>query len=163
MCIRDSGGAAPTGGTTTTFSLVGGALDVTVQTAAALTGGGLTTAGNAHDVTGSLGLVMVDDGRSAGATGWVASAASTAGFNLTTPADGSQSDNVYYEAAMAGTPTRVTATPTAKKSIKISAPVVNGTNATNNNTASWTPTLTVTLPSTAAIGDYTGTVTTSVT
>jgi hypothetical protein len=40
--------------------------------------------------------------------------------------------------------------------------VAAGTLASGNNTASYTPTLTVSLPATALAGDYEGTVTTSV-
>jgi len=41
-------------------------------------------------------------------------------------------------------------------------PVAEGTAAQGNNTATYVPTLTVTLPTTALAGDYAGTVTTSV-
>jgi len=41
-------------------------------------------------------------------------------------------------------------------------PVADGTEASGNNAASYTPTLTVVLPADALAGDYTGTVTTSV-
>ena len=44
----------------------------------------------------------------------------------------------------------------------VAAPVADGTEASGNNTASFTPTLTVALPASALAGDYAGTVTTSV-
>ncbi|WP_259444413.1 hypothetical protein [Rhodococcus sp. DMU2021] len=61
------------------------------------------------------------------------------------------------------TPTgTVTATPADATGLDTAKSVVAGTAARGNNTASWAPTLTVTLPSDALAGTYTGTVTTSV-
>jgi hypothetical protein len=150
-------------GTATNFTLGGGSLDVTVQTAATLATSGLKTTVADHDVIGSLGLVTVNDARGAGGTTWSATAASTAGFNLTTnPVTASQSSHVHYAAGSVDA-TGVTAVETGGSvPIDTSAAVVGATAATGGNTAAWTPVLTVTLPSTAIAGAYSGTVATSV-
>jgi hypothetical protein len=146
--------AANSGSTTTTFTLVGGSLDVSPAAAAALTGG----ASGATSVSGSLGLVSVSDTRGSTA-GWVVSAASSTFVD----GAGSVSTGVSYDSG-AATASTGTVTPTSKgpTSIGTAAPVAEGTAASGNNTASYTPTLTVTLPASALAGAYTGTVTTSI-
>jgi hypothetical protein len=146
--------AAGTGDTTATFTLAGGSLDVTPAASAALTNG----APGAASVSGSLGVVGVNDTRGSTA-GWVVSAASTTFVD----GAGSISNGVSYDSgdATASTGT-VTPTSTGATSITAVAPVAAGTLASGNNTASYTPTLTVSLPATALAGDYEGTVTTSV-
>ena len=146
--------AAPTGGTVTTFALIGGSLNIAVQGTATVTGGdsGATTA------TGQLGQVVVNDGRGVAVGGWTTSASSTAFSNATT-----SSTAVTYGS---GTPTktgRVTATSSGTVPLTTApAAVVVGTLVVGNNTATWNPTLTVTLPPDSTAGTYTGTVTTSV-
>lgn len=146
--------AADTGDTTATFTLTGGSLDVTPAASAALTDG----ASGAASVSGSLGAVGVSDTRGSTA-GWTMSAASTTFGD----GAGSVSTGVSYDsgAATASTGT-VTPTSTGATSITTVAPVAAGTLASGNNTASYTPTLTVTLPASALAGSYSGTVTTSI-
>lgn len=56
----------------------------------------------------------------------------------------------------------VTATSSGAKTLTGTAvQVVGGTVVVGNNTATWNPTLTVTLPSSSTMGNYTGTITTS--
>jgi hypothetical protein len=146
--------ADDTGGTDATFTLDGGSLDVTPAADAALTDG----APGAASVSGSLGAVGVSDTR--GSTGgWVMSA----GSSTFVDGAGSVSSGVSYNsgAATASTGT-VTPTSAGATSITAVAPVAAGTLASGNNTASYTPTLTVALPASALAGDYEGTVTTSV-
>jgi hypothetical protein len=146
--------AAGTGDTTATFTLAGGSLDVTPAVGAALTDG----APGAASVSGSLGPVGISDTRGSTA-GWVMSAASTTFVD----GAGSVSTGVSYSsgAATASTGT-VTPTTTGATSITAGAPVAAGEAASGNNTASYTPMLTVALPASALVGDYAGTVTTSV-
>jgi hypothetical protein len=146
--------AADTGDTVATFTLESGSLDVTVEADAALTDG----LPGAASVTGSLGAVGISDTR--GSTlGWIVSAASSTFVD----GAGSVSTGVSYDSgsatASSGTVTTTTAGAT---SITALAQVAAGTLASGNNTASYTPTLTVGLPANALAGDYEGTVTTSV-
>jgi hypothetical protein len=146
--------AAGNGDTTATFTLAGGSLDVTAAPGAALTDGAPGTA----SVSGTLGAVDVSDTRGSTA-GWVVSAVSTTFVD----GAGSVSSGVGYDSGAltsTGTVTAATVGPTTITGV--SAPVATGTAASGNNTASYTPTLTVALPPSALAGDYTGTVTTSV-
>jgi hypothetical protein len=146
--------AAGTGDTTATFTLVGGSLDVTPAGSAALTNG----SPGAPSVSGSLGVVGVSDTRGSTA-GWIMSAASTTFVG----AGGSVSTGVSYNSGDAtGSTGTVTPTSDGATSITAVAPVAAGTLASGNNTASYSPTLTVALPASALAGAYTGTVTTSV-
>jgi hypothetical protein len=146
--------AAPTGDTTATFTLAGGSLDITPAANAALT----NAATGATSVTGSLGAVGVSDTRGSTA-GWVVSAASSTFVD----GAGSVSTGVSYDSGAAtGSTGTVTTTSEGATSITAAAPVAAGTDAVGNNTASYTPTLTVALPASALAGDYTGTVVTSI-
>jgi hypothetical protein len=145
--------AADSGDTIATFTLAGGSLDITSAPDAALGNG----APGVASVTGSLGAVGISDTR--GSTmGWVVSASSTSFVNAT----GSASTGVVYNsgAATASTGT-VAAVSRGNTDIRAEADVASG-NATGNNTASYNPTLTVSLPANALAGDYAGTVTTSI-
>ena len=146
--------AADTGDTVATFTLEGGSLDITVAADAALTNG----APGAASVTGSLGAVGVSDTR--GSTlGWIVSAASSTFVD----GAGSVSTGVSYDSGAATATTgTVTATTEGATDITEVAQVAAGTLASGNNTASYTPTLTVGLAASALAGDYEGTVTTSV-
>lgn len=146
--------AADTGDTTATFTLAGGSLDVTPAAGAALNDG----APGAASVSGSLGAVGVSDTRGSTA-GWTVSAASSTFVD----GAGSVSTGVSYNSGAAtGTTGTVTAGSAGATSITTAAPVAGGTAASGNNSASYTPTLTVGLPASALAGDYTGTVTTSI-
>jgi len=147
--------AATSGETTTTFTLEAGTIDVTVQGSAALTNG----SSGQLTVSGQLGVVNVTDNRG-GTVGWITSAASTAFSN----GSGSSSTGVSYNSgsvSKTGTVTVVSAGPTTLSANP--SPVVTGTLVVGNNTASWNPTLTVSLPSNSLAGNYSGVVTTSVT
>jgi hypothetical protein len=146
--------AADTGDTVATFTLNGGSLDLTVEGDAALSDG----AAGAASVTGSLGALGISDNRGI-SLGWVVSAASSTFVD----GAGSVSTGVSYDSGFATASTgMVTPTTEGLTSITEVAPVAAGTLASGNNTASFTPTLTVALPASALAGDYSGTVTTSV-
>lgn len=140
--------------TAVTFTLTGGSLTLSVAATAALTDEPSGVAANT--ITGTLGTVTVTDARG-GTAGWVASAASTTftGQGL------SVSDGVTYtsgEVTATGTSTVVGATAVT---ITSQAAVATATGVSGNNTASWNPTLDVSMPAGALAGAYTGTVTTS--
>jgi hypothetical protein len=147
--------AAHTGDTTATFSLTGGTLDISVVGTATLTNG----ASGATSVSGSLGAVGVDDARG-GSTGWTASADSTSFTEGTVGAP--VSSGVSYTTNTVGSTGTVTVMGSTGQAVDAVSAVVAATAVTGNNTASWTPDVTVALPSNALAGDYTGTVTTSV-
>ena len=135
-------------------ALVPGTISITVQPTATLPTG---TAGSAN-VSGPLGTVVVTDTRNAHAT-WSASATSTTFVD----GQGTVSTGVSYNAGgftTTGTVVMATAVPTNLSGT--AAVVAHPTSVGGANTASWNPTLTVSLPSNALAGTYTGTVNTSV-
>ncbi|MBA2279925.1 MAG: hypothetical protein H0W25_01625 [Acidimicrobiia bacterium] len=141
--------------TATTFTLTGGSLTLSVAATATLTNEASGVAAN--DITGTLGVVTVTDARG-GTEGWVASAAATTftGSGL------SVSTGVAYangEVTETGTNTVAAA---SVASISVGRAVATATAVSGNNTASWDPTLTVSMPAGALAGAYAGTVTTSI-
>ncbi len=148
--------SAAAGDTTTTFALAGSTLSITVQPTAALTNG----ATGASSVGGPLGLVKVTDLRG-GTVNWSANATSTAFTGPGTPA--SSSTGVSYNAGTMTTTGTITILPGTATTLNATpAKVAGPTMVLGNNTAEWNPVLTVSLPSSALAGDYTGTVNTSV-
>lgn len=91
--------------------------------------------------------------------GWTVSDTSTP---FTGPQGSSSTAVSYNSGAVAKTGT-ITATSAGAKTLTATtaANVVTGTAAFGNNTASWNPTLTVSLPTDVLADTYTGTVTTS--
>jgi hypothetical protein len=75
---------------------------------------------------------------------------------------GSVSTSVSYSANTVASTGIVTAESEGATVIDTAATVVAGTDVSGNNTASYDPSLTVALPASALVGDYTGTVTTSI-
>lgn len=147
-------GSATAADTTTTFTLEGGSLGVTAAVSAPLNNG----APGAPSVTGSLGAVDISDTRGSTA-GWVISAASTTFVD----GAGSISTGVSYNSGAATSTGTVTAGSAGVVGLTtVAATVATGTLASGNNTASYTPNLTVSLPADALAGSYSGTVTTSV-
>jgi hypothetical protein len=144
--------------TIATFSLAAaGGLTLTVQAGPmALTNGvsGETV------ITGSLGLVEVTD-ENGGTTNWTVSATASAFIGaLGLP---SSSTAVFYNAGVVTeTGTITVADGVATDITGAPANVVMPTSLSGNNGASWTPTLTITMPAGALVDDYTGTVTTSI-
>jgi hypothetical protein len=115
----------------------------------------------AGTISGPLGQVQVTDARSAAAgSGWIASAISTA---LTPPAGPTiGAAEIGYSA---GTITKVgTATYTANDRTDLTGviPVVTATGITGDNSATWNPTIHVTVDGGKAAGVYTGVITHSV-
>lgn len=157
-----AGAAAPAhaGDTTTTFTLAGGSLAIS-QPASASLGSGNT--GDAL-LSGSLGTVTVTDTRGALVANWTATASTT---DFTTGAASSAETvgkaNVAYAP---GAPTASSGvavfTPVPVASMTGTSTVYRATAAVGNNSVSWNPTIAITLPSAAVVGDYTGTITHSV-
>jgi hypothetical protein len=135
-----------------TFELAGGSLTVDPAASAVLTAG----VSGATSVSGALGDVVVTDNRG-GVADWSIDAASTVFTNGTTT-----STAVEYVTGTVTTTGVVTAAGGTKALDTVAVEVVGGTLVEGNNTATWNPTLTVTLPSSSTAGTYSGTITTSV-
>jgi hypothetical protein len=150
--------AAQTGDTLTTFDIQGGALSLTVEPGADL---GVDYVAHETDVTGQLGAVTVTDLRN-GVVAWDASATSSA-FEGDL---GSASTSIVYTAGVVtegGTGTIVVADGSATLDITDTIlPVVAPSVVSGDNSATWNPTLDVTMPASALADTYTGIVTTSV-
>ncbi|MEU4604934.1 hypothetical protein AB0F43_18285 [Kribbella sp. NPDC023972] len=143
-----------------TLTVTGGVLALTAPTASANLGSRANTVGGGT-ISGPLGTVQVSDARSAAAgTGWVASVISTAFTPTTGPAI--PATGIGYTV---GAITKVgTATYTANDPgvIVASSSVVTATAITGDNSATWNPTINVTVPGGMAPAVYSGTITHSV-
>jgi hypothetical protein len=152
---------AAAGDTTATITVTGGSLSITVPVDAGSLGTTADTVGGSS-ISGVLGQVQVLDARSAVAgSGWVATVISSA---FTPPAGTTiAASAVGYSA---GTITKVgTATYTANDPSHLTGVVsaVTATGITGNNSATWSPTITVTVPGGMAAAVYYATITHSVT
>jgi hypothetical protein len=117
-------------------------------------------------VTGSLGEVQVADDQGLDGGGWTATAASSdfttgAGPDFTS-AETIPNSAVGYDPGDVTASDTITATPHTIDSLTGTSDVVVGTDAAGDNTASWDPTITIAVPSTAVAGAYSGTITDSV-
>ena len=146
--------------TTATITVTTGALSITVPAAAGLLGTTANTVGGSL-ISGPLGQVQVLDARSAAAgSGWVASVISTA----FTPSAG-PTIAAALVGYTAGAITKVgTATYTANNPANLTGavPAVTATGITGDNSATWNPTINVTVPGGTVAGTYSGTITQSV-
>jgi hypothetical protein len=155
--------AATTGTTTTTFTLTGGAISITVPSTTVNLGSVSVAAGT---ITGQLGTVSVSDGRGLLSGGWTSSVtASKFTTGAGTAAETVAATNVDYWSG-AATATSGLGTLLGSQLTSILAVVVNtaqtaftGGSLIGNNSASWNPTLIVTIPGSSVVGTYTGTVT----
>jgi len=157
VAILPAGAAsADSANTTVTFALTGGSLNISAPATADL-GSAATTA---TTVSGPLGTVTVNDSRGMLAAVWTATVSTT---DFTTGSGSNTASisgaNVTYTPGLAKGNALTVPTPGL---LNLPLPVMTAT-AVGNNTASWTPTLTVLLPGSGAVaGTYTGTVTHSV-
>ena len=155
---------AHAGTTTTTFTLTGGTLSISVPGSPVNLGSAATGAGT---ITGQLGNVTVTDNRGVLLGSWTAQVSAS---NFTT-GGGTANETVgvgnvsYWSGAATSTSGTGTFTPgqaTAGAAIALSTSgqtAFSGSSLVGNNAATWNPTLTVTIPSAAVAGTYTGTVT----
>ena len=154
--------AAPAGAvdTTTTFTLAGGALNITAPATANI-GSFATGLGS---VSGQLGAVQVTDQRGALVATWIASVSST---DFVT--GGGSSDEKVTKANIAYS----SGARTAQSGVGVFTQSVNASLASTaqagqlllgvgNNSSTWNPTLNFTLQGTQVAGTYSGTITHSV-
>lgn len=152
---------AAAGDTTATITVTGGSLSITVPAAAVNLGSRANTV-DAGTISGPLGTVTVLDARSAAAnSGWVASVISTT-FVPVPAGTAIAASAVGYTA---GSITKVgTATYTANNPADLTgvSPAVTATGITGDNSATWNPTITVTVAGGTVAGVYSATITHSV-
>lgn len=165
LLVLGSGVTAPaladqTAVSSATVTLQGGGLSISAPADA----GNLGTKANdvgAVTISGQLGQVQVTDARGAPAgSGWTATAISTAFTQTAGPSIGAAS--VGYTAGpitKAGTATYTANDPTNLTGVSA---VVTATEITGDNTATWNPTIHVTVGANMAAGVYLGTITHSV-
>ncbi len=143
-----------------TLTITGGSLEITVGDGTTDLGELASTA-DGGVLPGKLGQVVVSDQRSAPAgSGWVASAVSTPFTNPHGPAI--PASRVRYAAGKIEKTGTATLTANTPQSLKKAAAVVTATEITGNNTATWTPTITVDVPGNLVAGTYSATITHSV-
>jgi hypothetical protein len=162
LALPGVAGAATTG-TTTTFTLTGGSISITVP-GSTVNLGSVSVA--ASSVTGQLGTITIQDGRAllhGGWTGTVSSSHFTTGGQ--TAAEPVAATNVAYWSGAATATLGLTTlagiqlTPRAAVAINTARTAFTAGSLVGNNSASWNPTLIVTIPAAAVVGTYTGTVT----
>jgi hypothetical protein len=146
--------------TSATVTVTGGALTITAPADA----GSLGTRPNSvagGSISGPLGEVQVNDARSAAAgSGWIVSVISTAFTPPSGPAIAASA--VSYSAGpivQVGTATYTANDPGDLTGV---APAVTATGITGDNSATWTPTITVAVPGGMAANVYSATITHSV-
>ena len=161
-------GSAPAEATSVTFTLSGGALSVAQPSGtASITGGGLAgLAGSA--ITGTLGSTTVTDSRG-GITGWSSTIAQTTPFTNGTTTIPAANTKAWIPALSIST-TGVSLVSSGLYLTQLtglsltSSPqtLVTATGVLGNNTATFNPSIAVTVPGDATAGDYTGVITQTV-
>jgi hypothetical protein len=140
--------------TTATFTINAGTLSISAPASATL---GAVSAG-AATASGALGNVVVTDNRGLLAGGWTASVTSTTFVNGTSSIPNTA---INYTAPIASVTGTVIVVPTSGAlGSTLNAQVA--TSVLGSDTATWNPTITVTLPTTVVTGTYTATLTHSV-
>jgi hypothetical protein len=157
--------AATSGNTTTTFAVTGGALAITVPPSTVSLGSG--TPGS--QITAQLGAVQVTDARALLAAAWTSSVTATS-FTTgggTGPETIPNSAVSYWSGPATATTGFGTFTPgqanaAAAVTLATSRTAFTLSSGVGDNSATWNPTLIVSVPAAAVVGTYTGTVTHSV-
>ena len=155
--------AATTGDTTVTFTVTAGTLDITVPTTV-----DLGSAAPGGTVSAPLGAVTVTDTRGASPATWTTTVTSTDyTTGAATPTETITTADATYWSGPATSSTPATGftpgQPTAGDADALTTDVTAfAFSGAGGNTATWNPTLTITIPATAVAGPYSGTVTHSV-
>ena len=162
VVLPGTAGAA-TASTTTTFTLTGGSISISVPSTTVNFGAVSVSAGS---ITARLGTITVHDGRGLLNGSWTSTVSSshfTAGDQTAPEIIDATSVPYWSGAATAtsgiGTLVGGQLTPAAAVVINAAQTAFTGGSLIGDNSASWNPTLIVTIPSAAVDGTYTGTVT----
>jgi hypothetical protein len=155
--------SAATTGTSTTFTLTGGAISITVP-GSTVNLGSVSVAGS--PITGHLGTITINDGRGLLNGGWTGTVSSS---HFTTEGQTAHepvaATNVAYWSGAAtatlglSTLAGIQLTSGAAVAINAAQTAFTAGSLIGNNSASWNPTLIVTIPGSSVVGTYTGTVT----
>jgi hypothetical protein len=159
LAIAGPAQADTTGGTPITIQVTGGPLNITVP-AGPVSLGSVGASINAQTVTADLGIVGVTDVR-ASTAGWVVTASAvdfTGPQDLSVSAPGLSS----YTASAASVVGTATVTPTNLDSLYPGGVVETATGVTGVNSATWHPSISVTIPADALAGTYSSVLTHSV-
>jgi hypothetical protein len=151
--------AANAVGTDLTLTLSGGSLHISAPASAILGTAVADSAGTT--ISSKIGDVTVTDNRAAAAgSGWIATAISTA----LTPTSGPalSAHRMSYDSGTIIVTGTVTCTDQDPTDLTGVSPAVVATAITGSNSATWNPTLTVTIPGSFVSGIYTGAITHSV-
>jgi hypothetical protein len=151
---------ASAGPSTATITIVGGSLEISVPASAGNLGSRANSVGGGP-ISGPLGQVEVSDARSAAAgSGWVASVISTAFTPPAGPAIAASA--VSYSVGPVVKVGTATYTSNDPGNLTGVAPALTATGITGDNSATWNPTISVTVPGGMAAGVYSATITHSV-
>jgi hypothetical protein len=160
-----SADAAGTGATSATITLSAGTLDITVPGGPVALATGTNTA-TGTSLSGALGPVTVADTRGVEDGGWTTTVVSTAFVPATDGSAVIPATGVGYAAGTITSAGTGTYTPTNQAAvapgISAAVAVVTATAITGDQTATWSPTIIVTVPATASADTYTATITHSV-
>ena len=162
MRVTQAAAAARAGsdpGTTVTFAVTSGLLTMTAPTAASLGSGAPGTT-----ISGALGAVQVTDNRALLNASWTVSASSS---NFTTgtatAAETIPVGDATYAPGTVTTTGTISVTPSTITLSNSPQAVMSASSGNGDNTASWNPTESVAVPAAAVTGNYTSTLTHSVT
>ena len=153
-------GAATTGSTTATFSIVSGALSISVPASASF---GSVPSG-ATVISALLGNVQVVDARASTSGSWTATVSSTSFITgAASPAETIPASDVNYDSgnAIASTGTG-TFTPGTPGSLATAITAFSAASEVGSTSVTWDPQITIQIPPAAVSGTYTGTITHSV-
>jgi hypothetical protein len=156
LAVGAPASADTTGTTPVTFEVTGGALNITVPTGT-VDLGSVPASGSAQTVSAQLGNVTVTDDRD-GTAGWTVTASATDFTGPQTVSVSAPGSSSYVPGPIA-TSGNVIATGSTLSPLYPPGPVVVGTEVSGINTATWNPTITVTVPAGTLVGTYSSTVT----
>ena len=161
LCLVTTPASAdPTGTTEVVVTVPGGALQIDVEDHPVSLSATTTDAGQTV-ISGRLGRVTVRDRRNAPAgSGWAADVVATDFSGR--GSDKLRAGQLRYEAGVVDTAGTVTVTTSAAKNLRRPTTVVTATGVLGDNSATWTPVVTVVIPPGLAPGTYRGTITHSV-
>ncbi|MFC9094560.1 hypothetical protein ACFYYI_26965 [Streptomyces sp. NPDC002387] len=146
--------AADDPNTTVTYTVTSGALSMSAPVSANLGSGAPGTT-----ISGALGTVTVTDDRALLSASWTVTASET---DFTNGASTIPATDAGYDPGSITTTGTITATGTPVTLSGTATPVVTGSAGVGDNTATWNPTVSVSVPTGAVGGNYTGTLTQSV-
>jgi hypothetical protein len=157
----------PAEATSVTFTLGGGSLTVAQPSSAvALTAGALSSLAGSS-ITGSLGVTTVTDQRG-GISGWTSTIAQTTAFTDGSTTIPAANTKVWVASLIVPTGVAVVTSGTyltQATGLALTSTAQNFVTATavvGNNSASFNPSIAVTIPGNATAGDYTGVITQTV-